>query len=146
MKYEIKKYSLVFCGLIAGSNALAADEGLENLSDKQRIQRLERMLDSDVLREQRETMMSLREETAALREQIEQQEYELESMKQRQRNLYLDMDRRINSVEAGGRSATKMAVPVPPPNTSAGKQATDDKTVFIYLVFHYYHVHYLRLL
>ena len=123
MKYEIKKYSLVVCGLLASGNLLAADESLENLNDKQRIQRLERMMDSDVLREQRETMMSLREETAALREQIEQQEYELESMKQRQRNLYLDMDRRINSVEAGGRSAAKMAVPVPPPNTSSGKVA-----------------------
>lgn len=123
MKYEIKRYSLIACGLLFAGNVLAADANLESLSEKQRIQRLERMLDSDVLREQRETMMSLREETAALREQIEQQEYELESMKQRQRNLYLDMDRRINNVEAGGRSGTKAAAPLPPPNTSAGKVA-----------------------
>lgn len=123
MKYEIKKYSLIVCGLLVTGNVLAADDSLENLNDKQRIQRLERMMDSDVLREQRQTMMSLREETAALREQIEQQEYELESMKQRQRNLYLDMDRRINSVEVGGRSTAKTTAPLPPPNTSTGKVA-----------------------
>lgn len=123
MKYEIKKCSLIVCGLLFAGNALAADESLDKLSDKQRIQRLERMMDSDVLHEQRQTMMSLRDETAALREQIEQQEYELESMKQRQRNLYLDMDRRINNAEAGGRNGAKAAAPVPPPNTSSGKIA-----------------------
>ena len=74
MKYEIKIYSLVVCGLLITSNVLAADESLEKLDDKQRIQRLERMMDSDVLRGQRQIIMSLREETSALREQIEQQE------------------------------------------------------------------------
>ena len=123
MKDEIKKYSFIVCGLLFAGNALAADDSLESLNDKQRIQRLERMMDSDVLREQRQTMMSLREETAALREQIEQQEYELESMKQRQRNLYLDMDRRINNVEAGGRRGAKVVAPLPPPNMSSGKVA-----------------------
>ncbi len=59
------------------------------------------MLSSDVLREQTQTVQALREEVSALREQIELQDYELENMKQRQRNLYLDMDRRINNVEAG---------------------------------------------
>ncbi len=63
-------------------------------------------------------MQSMREEISSLRELIEQQEYELESMKQRQRNLYLDMDRRINNVEAGGRNAGSRVAPVPPPNTS----------------------------
>ncbi len=121
MKYEINKYSFAICGLLMSANVLAADESLENLSDQQRIQRLERMMSSDVLREQTQTIMSLREETAALREQIEQQEYELDSMKQRQRNLYLDMDRRINNVEAGGRRGAVTAAPVPPPNTKTAK-------------------------
>ena len=122
MKYEIKKYSLIACGLFFSSNLLAADDSLDDLNYKQRIQRLERIMSSDVLRDQTQTMMSLRQETAALREQIEQQEYELESMKQRQRNLYLDMDRRINNVEAGGGRSAVVSAPVPPPNaTSPGK-------------------------
>ena len=123
MKDEIKKYSFIICGLFIAGNAPAAEVSLENLSDQQRIQRLERMISSDILREQTQTMMSLREETAALREQIEQQEYELDSMKQRQRNLYLDMDRRINNVEAGGRRKAVAAAPVPPPNMTKGNTA-----------------------
>lgn len=118
MKNEILKYSLVVCGLLCAGNVFAEDASLANLSDKQRIQRLERMLSSDVLREQTQTMQTLREEISALREQIEQQDYELESMKQRQRNLYLDMDRRINNVEAGGNNSARSVAPVPPPNTS----------------------------
>ena len=112
------KVSLVACSLLACSQVQAADEALSKLSDQQRIQRLERLISSDVLREQTQTIQMLREEVSALREQIEQQEYVLESMKQRQRNLYLDMDRRINNVEAGGRNKGVSAAPVPPPNTT----------------------------
>ena len=123
MKNEIIKSSLLIAGLTASmfgvTNVLAADDSMANLSDKQRIQRLERLVSSDVLREQTQTIQSLREEISSLREQIEQQDYELESMKQRQRNLYLDMDRRINNVEAGSRNNTNVAAPVPPPNSSA---------------------------
>lgn len=118
MKNEIIKYSLVVCGLLFASNVSAEDNSLANLSDTQRIQRLERMMNSDVMRQQTQTIQSLREEISALREQIEQQEYDLESMKQRQRNLYLDMDRRINNVEVGGSNSANSAAPVPPPNTT----------------------------
>lgn len=118
MKHEIIKYSIVVSGLFIASNVFAADQGLADLSEKQRIERLERMLDSGFMREQTQTIQSLREEISALREQTEQQEYDLESMKQRQRNLYLDMDRRINNVEAGGGDVNSSA-PVPPPNTAA---------------------------
>ena len=122
MKNEIIKTSLLIggltCCMFGAVNVLAADASLAKLSDQQRIQRLERLMSSDVLREQTQTMQSLREEIAALREQIEQQDYELESMKQRQRNLYIDMDRRINNVEAGSRNNTNIAAPVPPPNSS----------------------------
>jgi len=118
MKFEMMKVSLVACSLLACSQVQAADEALSKLSDQQRIQRLERLISSDVLREQTQTIQMLREEVSALREPIEQQEYVLESMKQRQRNLYLDMDRRINNVEAGGRNKGVSAAPVPPPNTT----------------------------
>ena len=119
----IKKVSLLVCGLpvvalLGAGMVQAEDSSLAKLNDQQRIQRLERMMSSDILREQTQTMQSMREEISSLREQIEQQEYELESMKQRQRNLYLDMDRRINNVEAGGRNSVSVVAPVPPPNTS----------------------------
>jgi tol-pal system protein YbgF len=40
-------------------------------------------------------------------------------MKQRQRSLYSDMDRRLNSLE-GGASRTGAVAPVPPPGSSSG--------------------------
>jgi tol-pal system protein YbgF len=123
MKYKIIKFSFVVFSLLFSANILAVDAGLENLSEKQRIQRLERIMSSEVLHEQTQTIQTLREEVSALREQIEQQDYELESMKQRQRNLYLDMDRRINNVEAGSRNEVKFATPVPPPNTKTSVKA-----------------------
>ena len=128
MKYQINKYCFIICGLVLTGNVLAADNGLADLNYKQRIQRLERMMDSDVLRQQTQTMQSMREDISALREQVEQQQYELESMKQRQRNLYLDIDRRINNAEAGSRNNAKFVAPVPPPNakvTNAAAPAGD---------------------
>ena len=103
-------------------NAQAQDPSLEKLSDSQRLQRLERMLDSDLLRQQSQTIQQLRQEISSLREHIEQQGYELDSMKQRQRNLYIDMDRRLSNVEAGG-SSVRTVAPVPPPNTSTSVTA-----------------------
>ena len=42
---------------------------------------------------------------------MEQQAFNLNSMKQRQRNLYVDIDRRINNVEAGSMPASGSSVP-----------------------------------
>ncbi len=112
----IKKVGFTVCALFIASSVIAADVAAAKLTDQQRIMRLERLLDSDILREQKLAMQSLREEVSALREQTEQQAFALESMKQRQRNLYLDMDRRISHVEAGGRNNVRVAAPVPPPS------------------------------
>ncbi len=132
MKMNISKLSVLACAVLLCANVQAdpANEAasLSRLSDSQRIQRLEKMLSSDVLREQTQTVQSLREEVSALREQIEQQDYELENMKQRQRNLYIDMDRRINNVEAGNRNISAIPVPVPPPNTSTQAVAVQPGT------------------
>jgi tol-pal system protein YbgF len=123
MKYQIYKAALTGCVIFFTSNAWAAQTSLADLSEKQRLERLERLISSDVLRQQTQTMESLRAEISSLREQVEQQEYELESMKKRQRSLYLDMDRRINGVEAGSRNSVTFTVPVPPPNATATNSA-----------------------
>lgn len=120
MRYPTIKKVTMTSFLLLTFTVSAADRNLENMSEKQRIQRLERMISSDVLRQQTQALRELREEISTLRGQIEQQEYELGSMKQRQRNLYLDMDRRINNVEAGGRNAGTAVLPVPPPNSKSG--------------------------
>lgn len=108
--------SVLLLVVLATTGYVQADSSLKGLSDKQRIERLERLISSDVLREQTETIRSLRQEVSQLRGQVEQQEYELDSMKQRQRNLYVDMDRRLSSVEAGGGTPGVVA-PVAPPGS-----------------------------
>jgi tol-pal system protein YbgF len=119
MNEQIKKSALLVFTSMLVTGVHAADGSLSNLSEKQRIERLERLISSDVLREQTQTMQSLREEISLLRGQIEQQEYELESMKQRQRNLYIDMDRRLSGVEAGSGNSAGVVVPVPPPSSKS---------------------------
>ena len=123
MKCQMNKIGFITCGMIFAGNVWAADTSLTNLSDKQRLQRLERLISSDVLLQQTQTMQSLREEISVMREQVEQQGYELESMKQRQRNLYIDMDRRINNAEAGSRNSAEFSAPVPPPNAAVTNTA-----------------------
>ena len=123
MKYQMNKIVFTFCGIIIAGNVWAANTDLSGLSVKQRLERLERLVSSDVLLKQTQTVQTLRAEISSLRELVEQQDYQIESMKQRQRNLYLDMDRRINNAEAGGRNA-KIVAPVPPPGTSVSSSTT----------------------
>ncbi len=90
----------------------------ETLTVQQRLLRLERLLSPDNLHKQAETIRSLRDEIDALRGQIEQQNHALEMIKQRQRSLYQDMDRRINNIELSGSNNATVA-PVPPPVSAA---------------------------
>ena len=89
------------------------------MSVKQRLERVEGFLGSDTLMDQAQQMEALREEISALREQIDQQSYELDTIKQRQRSLYLDMDRRLQNLETGSSSSgspgSARRAPVAPP-------------------------------
>lgn len=106
-------------------NVYAADD-VSMMNLKQRLERLERLISSEVLIEQSRQSDSIREEISSLRGDIELQGYELETVKQRQRSLYLDMDRRLQSLEAGGNGfggSNKITAPVPPPLQT--KQGSD---------------------
>lgn len=67
-----------------------------------RVQRLERILDNAALIEIVQTMDSLQTEVRRLRGELEQKTFELESMRERQRKLYLDTDGRLQALEEGG--------------------------------------------
>jgi len=94
------------------------------MSVKQRLERVEGFLGSEVMMDQAQQMEALREEISALREQIDQQSYELDTIKQRQRSLYLDMDRRIQNMETGSTGSGSPGVgsraPVAPPVSVTG--------------------------
>lgn len=126
-----------------------AEENLSAMTLKQRLERVERMVSSDVLIQQAQQLDAIRNEISLLREDIELQGFELESVKQRQRSLYLDMDRRLQNIEAGSGTSSRMnnrvrpsSMPVPPPtsgisppalspaNDSVGAADNDGKTQY----------------
>jgi tol-pal system protein YbgF len=67
-----------------------------------RIQQLERRLDSRSLIDLMEQIKALQRDVQQLRGDIEVQTHNLEGMQKRQRDLYLDIDRRLHRLEAGG--------------------------------------------
>jgi len=89
---------LLICLLVAGANASAVSKGeLET-----RIKQLERKLDSRSLVDLLEQVSNLQSEVQQLRGDIEVQTHNLEGLQKRQRDLYLDIDRRLHRLEVGG--------------------------------------------
>jgi len=121
----LKRFIFITCVVIGFDTSVHAKEVdvISMMSVKQRLERMERLVSSDLLMEQAQQMEMLREEITSLREQIDQQSYELDTIKQRQRSLYLDMDRRLQGVETGGRVSKTTSSPVPPP-VSGGTSST----------------------
>ena len=95
-------------------------------SIEERLDRIEKMMGNQVLIEQMQQQDLIRRELTELRELVEGQEHQLTLIKQRQRNLYQDMDRRLQDLEVGSvRSSADSDVPsmsgsnVPPPVSSS---------------------------
>ena len=67
-----------------------------------RLRQLERKLDSRGLVDMHAQLTALQREVQQLRGEVEVQTHTLESLQKRQRDLYLDIDRRLHRIEAGG--------------------------------------------
>lgn len=94
---------LAFCG-----NALAQDGAGGKGSLEDRVARLERMLDNQGLVDMLSRLDQLQSDVERLRGEVEVQNHTIEDLKQRQRDLYSDIDRRLSVLErsaAGGGSA-----------------------------------------
>jgi len=121
---------LVACFLLAANTSVLA---ANNNQLEQRIHRIENLLNNQVLMEQSQRLEQVQQELASLRELIENQGHQLSLIKQRQRNLYQDIDRRLNEMETKATSAALLsasqlsnsaagsfgASSVPPPGTSS---------------------------
>ena len=70
----------------------------------QRLDRIERMLNNQVMLEMLQRVESLQQEVRELRGELELQGFEQQSMRNRQRDLYLDSDRRLRDLELIGGS------------------------------------------
>lgn len=103
-----------------------------------RVQQLERKLDSRSLVDLMDQVKALQREVQQLRGDIEVQAHNMDGIQKRQRDLYLDIDRRLHRLETGGvesqpaAGAPGAAMPgaaefgsVPPPLAPAGGPVTD---------------------
>ncbi len=66
-----------------------------------RVERIERLLDSQGLQEMYQRLELLDQENRTLRGDLEQLQYQLEHMMERNRQIYLDMDQRLQNLEGG---------------------------------------------
>ncbi len=101
-------------GSIAGTVLLlpagaAAQRGGPSL--EQRLERLERLMSSSAMMDLMEGVQRLQTELQEMRGELEQQTHIAEQLRQRQRELYLDVDRRLRRMEAGGAGAPASAAP-----------------------------------
>jgi len=78
----------------------------KQMSDHARIQRLERLLDSKGLVDLLIRLENLQKEVQLLRGEVELQTHTLESIKKRQRDLYVDIDRRLLKLERSTTAGT----------------------------------------
>lgn len=92
---------------------------------EERVKRIERLLDNEALVDMLMRLDTMETESQERQGELENLGHAIETIKQRQRDLYLDMDRRLRQLElaaskpaAVAASATTAVVPVPGVNTS----------------------------
>lgn len=90
------------------------------------MSRMGRLIDNRAMLDMIQLVDQLSEEISQLNGQIEQQGFDLEGIKKRQRELYLDIDRRLRGLESGATpQAGSISVPqidTPAPATTSGQQ------------------------
>ena len=122
MKRSIRNSGLVFSLLALPAGAAYAQAPVGTASQPatmdQRVERLERMMQSQGLLEILQQVQQLQEDISKLRGDIETQNYQLEQLTQRQRDLYADMDQRLQQLE-GGNTAPATADGTAPVNPVA---------------------------
>lgn len=93
--------TLILAAVVAAAPAVQARDG----DLDQRVQRLEQLMQSRGLMEMLTRLEQLQREVQELRGQVEVQGHTLEQLKKRQRDLYMDVDRRLQQLESGAPAA-----------------------------------------
>ena len=106
-----RKTPVLLILLALGANASAASKA----ELEARIEQLERKLDSRSLMDMLDQLTQLQSQVQQLRGDIEVQTHTLEGLQKRQRDLYLDIDRRLHRLEAGGVQGQAGAASAGPP-------------------------------
>lgn len=90
---------------VSNSSTAKPAGNTQQLTTEERLTRLERILENQGLVEMLMRIDNLQNELQILRGEIELHSHELEDIKQRQRDLYVDIDRRLLRLERGGTEA-----------------------------------------
>ncbi len=93
---QLQAFVAIALMLLPLSNSVMAE------TMEERVTRIERKLANQTMLDLLDQINALQKELRELRGLSEEQSYEIESLKKRQRELYLDIDRRISSVEREG--------------------------------------------
>lgn len=109
-------------GILAASPVLAVETQLE-----QRIIRLEKLIEGQGLVDLYLRLETLQQEVQQLRGEVEVQANSINGLKQRQRDLYLDIDRRLRQLESG--AVAKPPTSAPAPTSSTPPKSTGSKPV-----------------
>ncbi len=93
---------------------------------EKRVDLVERRVDNESLVQMNSQIASLEEQVRTLRGQVEQLQFELESSRKRQRDLYMDLDSRIQSLQGGGPASPRAeaGATAPPAVAVVGVAAT----------------------
>lgn len=102
--HKLTPAGILLLVLFTGLNGQVLAESVED-----RLNRIEKLVGNQVLMEQLQQMDLMRQELTELRGLVESQEHQLNLIKQRQRNLYQDMDRRLQDIEAGSAGSVTSA-------------------------------------
>lgn len=106
---------LLLLALVVSANASAVSKA----ELEARIEQLERKVDSRSLMDLLNQVTELQRQVQTLRGDIEVQAHTLEGMQKRQRDLYLDIDRRLHRLEAGGVKSQTGDTPTAPVSGAA---------------------------
>jgi tol-pal system protein YbgF len=116
--------STLLTALVSTPQAIAQQD-TSNMSTEQRLQRLERLVESQGLVDIMVRLDSLQQEVQQLRGQSEVQAHQIEELKKRQRELYIDIDRRLLQLERNGApAASSTDKPVVAPSTTTSQNTT----------------------
>lgn len=117
------RLSLTLAIVLTAGEALAAPPA-QDLSA--RVTRLEQLLENQTLVEMYTRIEALQQEVQQLRGRVEEQAHIIEGLQRRQRDLYMDIDRRLSRFEREG--ATSSAESVPGASSEAGTVAESSDT------------------
>ena len=103
---------LLLASLLAAPATATAAASRSELDE--RLARVERIVDNQALAELAGQLAKLEAEVRALRGSLEELQFALDGARQQQRDQYLDLDRRLQVVEAAARQAAQAAMAAGP--------------------------------